>query len=114
MQEIDALLKYKPEIIKFVDRSFNGTPDRARAIWRALAAMDTGVRFHFEVHPALLEAGDLELLRTVPADRFQFEVGLQSFHEPALRAVSRAPLSDSKMRLLKSCAGSTTFICIAI
>jgi hypothetical protein len=51
--------------------------------------LDTGCRFHFEVAADLFDERTLALLETAPPGRIQFEIGLQSFFEPTLKAVSR-------------------------
>lgn len=78
-----------PPIVKFVDRSFNADPERARAIWSYLAGADTKATYHFEIHPGFLEEEDFSLLRGIPPKRFQFEIGIQSVNPATLRAVNR-------------------------
>ncbi|MBS3984688.1 MAG: DUF4080 domain-containing protein [Selenomonadales bacterium] len=79
----------KAPLIKFVDRTFNADPNRARALWEFLLSADEETRFHFEVCAHLLTADDFELLADPRAKRFQFEVGLQSASPPSLQAVNR-------------------------
>ena len=79
-----------PPIVKFVDRTFNAQPARAREIWAFLAEADTDATFHCEVHPAFLQSEDLALLATAPPRRFQFEIGVQSVHTDTLRAIGRS------------------------
>ncbi|HSV97445.1 MAG TPA: DUF4080 domain-containing protein [Spirochaetota bacterium] len=90
LRELDVLIAKAPGTVKFVDRTFNARPERARAIWRHLIDSGTEKRFHFEVHPALLADEDLALLETARPGLFQFEVGVQSTNEETLRAVHRA------------------------
>ncbi len=90
LRELDALIMKAPGTVKFVDRTFNARPERARAIWRHLIGSGTEKRFHFEVHPALLGDEDLALLKTARPGLFQFEIGVQSTNEETLRAVHRA------------------------
>ncbi|MDZ7641319.1 MAG: DUF4080 domain-containing protein [Desulfurivibrio sp.] len=89
--ELTELLAHEPPIIRFVDRTFNSPPERALALWRWLAAQPGATRCHFEIAPELFTAEQLDFLATVPAGRFQFEIGLQSFHPEALAAVNRRP-----------------------
>ncbi|TVQ20734.1 MAG: DUF4080 domain-containing protein [Spirochaetaceae bacterium] len=79
-----------PPIVKFVDRTFNASPRRAREIWRFLLDAPTGATYHFEIHPAFLTDPDFDLLTTAPPGRFQFEVGVQSVHDSTLHAVGRS------------------------
>lgn len=88
--ELDRLLIHRPMLVKLVDRTFNADPARAREVWRHLAAADNGhTRFHFEIHPALLEEDDFAVLGGVRPGLFQFEVGVQSVNPKALAAISR-------------------------
>jgi radical SAM superfamily enzyme YgiQ (UPF0313 family) len=77
-------------LVKLVDRTFNAVPERARDIWQFIMEKDNGeTRFHFEIHPALLEEADFQLLAGVRPGLFQFEVGVQSVNPKALAAISR-------------------------
>jgi radical SAM superfamily enzyme YgiQ (UPF0313 family) len=111
--ELEPLLAAQPMMVKFVDRTFNANPARAREIWRFLrdwSVQDTGrihrpepdntdtrrlpavpqpTRFHFEVQAVLLQNEDYELLATVRQGVFQFEMGIQSTTAATLREVSR-------------------------
>ncbi len=93
--ELSRLCAWAPDwpnslLVKFVDRTFNAHKARAREIWAALARWDPPARFHFEVHPALLEAEDLQVLSQIPPGRFQFEIGVQSTTPKTLETVGRA------------------------
>ncbi len=90
LRELDVLIANAPGTVKFVDRTFNARPERARIIWRHLIESGPDKRFHFEVHPALLDDEDLSLLESAPAGLFQFEIGVQSTNPDTLQAVHRA------------------------
>jgi radical SAM superfamily enzyme YgiQ (UPF0313 family) len=89
--ELAIIMKHKPDIIKFVDRTFNAKQTHAHEVWKHIidSYSDTGTRFHFEVHPILLAEDDFKLLEGCPTGLFQFEIGIQSTCESALRAVNR-------------------------
>ncbi|MCI5121446.1 MAG: radical SAM protein, partial [Candidatus Electrothrix sp. AUS4] len=88
-EELTALIAADPMIIKLVDRTFNDHPERALAIWQFLIESAQQVRFHFEIAPDRFTEPMFDLLATVPCDQFQFEIGIQSCHEPTLSAVQR-------------------------
>ena len=83
------MLVGKVPLIKFVDRTFNADPERARELWEFLLCSGEETRLHFEICAHLLTADDFRLLADPRAKRFQFEVGLQSASLSSLRAVNR-------------------------
>jgi hypothetical protein len=87
--ELVQLLEAKPSTLRFVDRTFNDQPQRALAIWKFLITRDVETLFHFEISPDRFTEEMFTFLQTVPAGRFQFEIGVQSTHPPSLQAVSR-------------------------
>ena len=88
-EQILKLSKSSAGTIKFVDRTFNCNAERAYEIFDYVIGLDTTCRFHFEAAADLFDEHMLSLLETAPPGRIQFEIGLQSFFEPALKAVSR-------------------------
>jgi len=88
-EELCWLLKKEPKIIKFVDRTFNIKSEFSRQIWNFLIEQKTNTKFHFEIHPELLNKADFEILRNCPEDRFQFEIGIQSTNPQTLKEIHR-------------------------
>ena len=91
LEEIDRILAAKPELVKFIDRTFNTRPEHYRTIWRHIIEKWGGsaTTFHFEIMPGTLEEDDFTLLEQAPAGLFQFEVGIQSTTPEALLSVNR-------------------------
>jgi radical SAM superfamily enzyme YgiQ (UPF0313 family) len=87
--ELTRILSHDPVIIKFVDRTFNSDRTRAREIWQYLADYTSRAKFHFEIHPSLLEEDDFCLLETIEPEKFQFEIGVQSVNTKSLAEVAR-------------------------
>lgn len=88
-EELTAILRHNPRIIKFVDRTFNAKPERAMAIWRFLAAQPGSTVCHFEMAPDLFTEEMFDLLADLPAGLFQFELGIQSTNPATLAEVNR-------------------------
>lgn len=88
-EDIDFLLTKNPLVVRFVDRTFNDVPQRARAIWQHIAAKETQTTFHFEISPDRFTPECLDFLATVPDQLFQFEIGIQSTHPKTLKAINR-------------------------
>ncbi len=88
-KELLFLIEKKPKIIKFVDRTFNLNPEHYRKIWKFLIEINHQIRFHFEIHPNLLENEDFEILKKCPKGLFQFEIGIQSTNPKTLQSIHR-------------------------
>ena len=76
-------------IIKFVDRTFNFSPQRANAIWTALLDESFTRHYHFEICASLLNEQSMEILQRFPKGKIQLEIGLQSTNQETLNAVAR-------------------------
>ena len=80
----------KVKQVKFIDRTFNWDKRRCYEIIKYLILSDNGVtNFHFELCGDLLDEDLLHLLRDARPGLFQFEIGVQSTNESALRACGR-------------------------
>ena len=93
-QDILILANSESKIIKFVDRTFNANPKRAREIFKFIIenygkAIPNGVCFHFEIAGDLLGDEDFKLLKKSPKGAIQFEIGIQSFNAKTLISVGR-------------------------
>ena len=88
-QQICKLSQTEAKTIKLTDRTFNCNPARAYDIISFIVNLNTTARFHFEAAADLFDKRTLNLLATAPPGRIQLEIGIQSFFEPALSAVSR-------------------------
>ncbi len=75
--------------VKFVDRTFNSHPGRAKEIWRFLIEHPGRTNFHFEIMGDLLDEESLAILKEAPAGLFQFEIGVQSTNPETLRLIRR-------------------------
>lgn len=87
-KQLFALASSGTKIIKFVDRTFNSDCARAYEILDYIINSDFGCTFHFEAAPDLFDEATMTLLKSAPAGKIQFELGIQSFHKPALEYCS--------------------------
>lgn len=87
--DLDVLLSLPVREIKFVDRTFNLDENRTRAIIEHILSSPGQVMAHFEIDAGLFSEAMLDFLATIPASRFNFEIGIQSTYPPALQAVHR-------------------------
>lgn len=77
------------KIVKLVDRTFNFDRKRAIAIWKALSEDRFTKKYHFEICAELIDNETLDVLRSVPKGKFQFEIGIQSTNPKTLEACGR-------------------------
>lgn len=92
-KDLLLLMNSRVPIIKFVDRTFNYNDRRSREIFSFILKNNISSQFHFEIGAHLLDKETLALLETVPAQMFQFEIGVQSTLPQTLDHVGRvAPL----------------------
>jgi radical SAM superfamily enzyme YgiQ (UPF0313 family) len=95
-KDLDALVANGVTQVKFVDRTFNSSPERAQVLWEYLLeqydqnASWRKTRFHFEIGADRLTPKNLELLQQVPQGYFQFEIGVQSTNPATRKAIRRS------------------------
>lgn len=87
--ELSLICRHEPVSVRFVDRTFNASSERALAIWRFLRALNISTCFHFEISPDLFTEEMFLFLEDVPVGLFQFEVGIQSTNPATLAAINR-------------------------
>lgn len=77
--------------IKFVDRTFNASRDRAVLLLKHITGRygSSGCNFHFEVGADLFDDEIMSILEKAPSGLLQIEAGVQSTNEKALSAVCR-------------------------
>lgn len=88
-QELRQILRHRPKVVRFVDRTFNDVPERALAIWRFLAEEGGETLFHFEIAPDRFTEEMFGFLADLAPGRFQFEIGIQSTNPQTLAAIRR-------------------------
>ncbi|MDO5100761.1 MAG: B12-binding domain-containing radical SAM protein [Eubacteriales bacterium] len=89
-RELAFFLRHRVAQVKFIDRTFNCSHERTKAIWRFLAEHDNGItNFHFEVAADLLDEEEIAILGSLRPGQVQLEIGVQSVHERTLEAVNR-------------------------
>ncbi|MDR1702982.1 MAG: B12-binding domain-containing radical SAM protein, partial [Sporomusaceae bacterium] len=89
LRDLAFFIKHDVAQVKFVDRTFNAQKKHYLPVLKFLAAQNCRTNFHLEVAAALWDEEGLEILKSAPPGRFQLEIGVQSTHEPTLKAVGR-------------------------
>ncbi len=75
--------------VKFVDRTFNADKKRAMEIWKYCLSLPGDTCFHFEIGADLITDEAIEVLKTAPKGKFQFEIGVQTTNETTISEISR-------------------------
>lgn len=76
--------------VKFVDRTFNADKKRAVEIWKYCISLGGDTCFHFEIGADLITAEGIEVLKSAPEGKIQFEIGVQSTNKETICEVSRS------------------------
>ena len=91
--------------VRVLDRTFNYNPLRAKELLRLFLEFHPDIRFHLEIHPALLSEELKEELSLLPKGLLHLEAGIQSLREPVLEKSRRmGKLSDALDGLRFLCA----------
>ena len=70
--------------VRILDRTFNYRPRHAIGLLQLFAEYHTHLRFHLEIHPALLPQSVREVLEKMPAGLLHLEAGIQSLRQEVL------------------------------
>ena len=91
--------------VRVLDRTFNYNPRRAKELLRLFLEFHPDIRFHLEIHPALLSEELKEELSLLPKGLLHLEAGIQRLREPVLEKSRRmGKLSDALDGLRFLCA----------
>ncbi len=75
--------------IRILDRTFNGNPKRAVELLEIFNKFNGKLKFHLEIHPALLNLKIREKLQELPEGLLHIEAGIQSLNGEVLELSSR-------------------------
>lgn len=87
--------------VRVLDRTFNYNPRRAKELLQLFLEFSPDIRFHLEIHPALLSRELTEELQHLPAGLLHLEAGIQSLREPVLRTSKRMGKLNDALEGLK-------------
>ena len=91
--------------IRLLDRTFNGSSRRAISLLELFREFAPGMRFHLEIHPALLSEELKQELSVLPKGLLHLEAGIQSLKESVLQQSRRiGKLSDALEGLKYLCS----------
>lgn len=87
--------------VRVLDRTFNYNPRHAMALLRLFLEFAPDIRFHLEMHPALLSDELKEELKRLPKELLHLEAGIQSLREPVLQTSRRLGSLDNALQGLR-------------
>ncbi|MDE5702890.1 MAG: DUF4080 domain-containing protein [Bacteroides sp.] len=91
--------------VRVLDRTFNYSSRRAKELLELFREFSPDIRFHLEIHPALLSEELKEELKHLPQGLLHLEAGIQSLREPVLIQSRRmGKLADALEGLKFLCA----------
>lgn len=90
LAEMKILIDRDVKQFKFVDRTFNLKFDRVQKMLHFFKEnWQDGMILHFEIFPDKLSPAMLQEIKNFPNGGLHLEAGVQTFYEPALKALSR-------------------------
>lgn len=87
--------------VRVLDRTFNYNARRAKQLLKLFLEFSPHIRFHLEIHPALLSEELKEELKKLPEGLLHLEAGIQSLREPVLQKSRRMGRLDDALQGLQ-------------
>lgn len=88
-QRLCRIRQYGIRDVRILDRTFNYNPRQAVEMMQLFAEFHPHLRFHLEIHPALLPRQVREVLASLPHGLLHLEAGIQSLRQDVLDASRR-------------------------
>ena len=87
--------------VRVLDRTFNFNTRRAKELLQLFLEFHPHIRFHLEIHPALLSDGLKAELQSLPEGLLHLEAGIQSLRESVLEKCKRLGKLDNALEGLE-------------
>ena len=87
--------------VRVLDRTFNFNTRRAKELLQLFLEFHPHIRFHLEIHPALLSDELKAELQSLPEGLLHLEAGIQSLREPVLEKCKRLGKLDKALEGLE-------------
>lgn len=101
---IETIHRHGIRNIRVLDRTFNYSENRTKALLNLFREFPD-IRFHLEIHPALISDGLKKELADMPEGLLHLEAGIQSLHQDVLTASQRTGGLDDSLRGLEYLCG---------
>ena len=104
-QRLKMIHQHGIKNVRVLDRTFNFNARRAKELIQLFLEFHPHIRFHLEIHPALLSEELKAELQQLPEGLLHLEAGIQSLREPVLEKCKRlGKLSDALEGLQYLCS----------
>lgn len=100
-ERLHAIHRHGIKDVRVLDRTFNFNPRRAKELLNLFLEFHPHIRFHLEIHPALLSDELKSHLKTLPKGLLHLEAGIQSLREPVLEKCRRMGKLDDALKGLQ-------------
>lgn len=100
-----AILSEYVSMVKFVDRTFNYNPKNSLELLKYIRDLKTDATFHLEISAHLITSEILEVFKTMPPDRIQLEIGVQTTNPKSVESIDRSTDFLSLAQVVKSING---------
>ena len=88
-ERLQIIHQHGIKYVRVLDRTFNYNTRRAKELLELFLEYHPDIRFHLEIHPALLSEELKEELKHLPEGLLHLEAGIQSLREPVLEKSRR-------------------------
>jgi radical SAM superfamily enzyme YgiQ (UPF0313 family) len=88
-QRLQTIHAHGIKDVRVLDRTFNYNVHRAKELLQLFREFHPHMRFHLEIHPALLSEELKNELKELPLGLLHLEAGIQSLREPVLEKCQR-------------------------
>ncbi len=96
-KELKFFISHGVSLVKFVDRTFNANPARAKEILRFIADNPSDTVFHMEIAGDLIDDETIQILSKVKNGSVRFEIGVQTTNSDTMSAINRN-ISKDKLK----------------
>ena len=104
-ERLQTIHRHGIKDVRVLDRTFNFNTRRAKELLQLFLEFYPHIRFHLEIHPALLSDELKAMLQDLPKGLLHLEAGIQSLREPVLEKSRRmGKLSDALSGLQFLCS----------
>ena len=100
-QRLEIIHQHGIKNVRVLDRTFNFNPRRAKELLQLFLQFHPHIRFHLEIHPALLSEDLKTELQQLPEGLLHLEAGIQSLREPVLEKCKRLGKLDDALEGLQ-------------